>query len=76
MANTKERRTRQEYALLLCGEYFRDYLTDCGGIGEDRMKKLEGLRDLCFDALGEPSLADADRIRARHARLNGTEAAR
>lgn len=69
--NTRERRTRQEYALLLSGEYFRDHLETCGGIGEARLRNLETLRNLCFAALGDPTVKDADGIRARYARLAG-----
>jgi hypothetical protein len=60
-----DRQTRQEFALLQCGEYFRDYLLECGGIGEARMERLEKLRDLCFDTLGDPTEADAADIRRR-----------
>jgi hypothetical protein len=31
--------------------------------------KFQELRDLCFDALGDPSMKDAADIRTRHAEL-------
>lgn len=71
MANTRERRTKQEHALLQCGEFFRDETLIFGD--EHLPPRLAGkfaeLRKLCFNALGNPSLKDADEIRAHYAKL-------
>jgi len=74
MANTRRRRTVQEYALLKCGEFFRDEML----FGTEHLparfaEKFTELRALCFDALDEPSVADADDIRLRYFTLMDEE---
>lgn len=69
MANTRERRTRQEYALLTIAEWLRDEVR-FGPVASARYQgKFEELRDLAFDALGDPSLKDADDIKRRYREL-------
>lgn len=72
MANTRWRRTVQEYALLQCGEFFRDEML-LGAQSERLAQKYAELRKLCFDALDEPSIADADEIRMRYIDLMGQQ---
>lgn len=56
-----------QYAVLACGEFFRDEL-DFMHIGDTSpylAKKMSELRTLCFDVLGDPSIADAARIKRK-----------
>jgi hypothetical protein len=76
MANTRERRTRQEYALLTIAEWLRDEVRFGSVANARHSAKFEELRDLAFKALGDPTLKDADAIRARHAQLTGSPDAR
>lgn len=56
-----------QYAALACGEFFRDELR-FGNI-EDLSPRVAGymkdLKKLCFDALGDPSVADAALIKRK-----------
>ena len=58
---------RLQYATLACGEFFRDEL-QFGNI-EVLSPRVAGymkdLRDLCFDALDDPSIADAAAIKRK-----------
>ena len=61
------RYAKLQYAALACGEFFRDELI-FGNI-EDLSPRIAGhmktLRAACFDALGDPSVADAAAIRRK-----------
>jgi hypothetical protein len=56
-----------QYAALACGEFFRDEL-QFGNI-ETLSPRVAGymkdLKELCFDALGDPSIADAAAIKRK-----------
>ena len=56
-----------QYAALACGEFFRDELR-FGNI-ETLSPRVAGhmkdLKELCFDALGDPSIADAAAIKRK-----------
>jgi hypothetical protein len=55
-------RAQTRLALLECMEFFREELSF--GVDSPRLeKKYTELRGVCYQALGEPSMADIDRIR-------------
>lgn len=58
---------RLQYAALACGEFFRDELTfgDIESLSPRIAQHMKTLRETCFDALGDPSIADADAIRRK-----------
>ena len=66
----RDRDTRQQSALLLCGEFFRDELEFYEPSARLR-RKFEKLRDIVFDALDNPTEADAVEIRRRFSALRG-----
>jgi hypothetical protein len=47
-------------------EFFRDEMDFGGTLSERQWKKFRDLRDLCDSTLDNPSVADADRIRAAY----------
>ncbi len=54
---------RQKEALLLgIGEWMRDELF-MGAVPSHMIQKFNAVRDMCFEALGDPSMADSQRIR-------------
>jgi hypothetical protein len=56
-----------QYAALACGEFFRDELRfgNIEALSPRIAKHMETLKATCFDALGDPSVADAAEIRRR-----------
>ncbi len=66
-----------QYAALACGEFFRDELRwgNIEILSPRVAKYMEDLKTLCFDALGDPSIADAAAIK-RKVSVNVDEEAR
>lgn len=56
-----------QYAALACGEFFRDELTfgNIESLSPRIAQHMQTLRTTCFDALGDPSVADAAAIRRK-----------
>lgn len=56
-----------QYAALACGEFFRDELQfgTIESLSPRIAAHMQTLRTLCFDALGDPSVADAAAIRRK-----------
>ena len=57
--DTQERQTRQEYALLVIAEWLRDEVRFSPVSNAHHLTKFGELRDLAFNALGDPSVKDA-----------------
>jgi len=56
-----------QYAALACGEFFRDELRfgNIDSISPRIAAHMQTLKATCFDALGDPSVADAANIRRK-----------
>ncbi len=56
-----------QYAVLACGEFFRDELQfgNIAHLSPRVAQHMQSLKTTCFDALGDPSVADAAAIRRR-----------
>ena len=56
-----------QYAALACGEFFRDELAfgNIESLSPRIAAHMQTLRTTCFDALGDPSVADAAAIRRK-----------
>jgi hypothetical protein len=63
----KTKITKDELRLVIleCAEYFRDEITFGVIYSERQMDNFTKFRDKCFAALGDHSMADADRLKAK-----------
>lgn len=65
---TRKRRDRKtlELALVLCAEWLRDE-PELGPLNltERQIQKMTELKNLCFDALGDPNMNEIKRIKER-----------
>lgn len=59
--------TKLQYAALACAEFFRDELRfgNIESLSPRIAAHMETLKTTCFDALGDPSVADAAAIRRK-----------
>lgn len=69
MATAKQpsKYARLQYAALACGEFFRDELRfgNIESFSPRIAKHMQTLKNTCFDALGDPTIADAAAIRRK-----------
>jgi hypothetical protein len=65
VSRRKLRRIHQEAALLRCGEFFRDELHFGPPLTARQQETFRELCRLCFDALGNPSMAEVQKIKER-----------